>query len=223
MSSQKNNFTLVQMAKKNKFYVVWQGNKKGIFNTWEECKKSIDNYKGAQYKSFTTFAVAKKAFSESYEDYKGKKVFKSELSPETLATIGKPNLNAIAVDAACSGNPGIVEYQCVDVKTKKQLFHYGPLYASTNNVGEFLALVHAASFMKKNKDPRPIYTDSKIAIKWVRQKTYRTKLKKTDKNAKSFELMERAVKWLKENTITNKILKWETKAWGEIPADFGRK
>lgn len=211
------------MAKKKKFYVVWEGHKKGIFDSWEECKKSIKDYKGAKYKSFKNFATAKKAFSESYEDYKGKKIFESELSPEALAKIGKPKLNAVAVDAACSGNPGIVEYQCVDVKTKKQLFHYGPLYDSTNNVGEFLGLVHAASFMKKNNDPRPIYTDSRIAMKWVKNKTHRSKLKKTEKNAKSFELMERAEKWLKENTITNEILKWETKAWGEIPADFGRK
>lgn len=211
------------MAKKKKYYVVWEGNEIGIFDSWEKCKESIKNYKGAKYKSFKKLETAKKAINESYENYKGKKIFESELSPEALAAIGKPIQNAVAVDAACSGNPGTVEYQCVDVKTKKQLFHYGPLYESTNNVGEFLGLVHAVSFMKKNKDPRPIYTDSRIAMGWVRQKTYRTKLKKTDRNKKSFELMERAVKWLKKNEITNPILKWETKAWGEIPADFGRK
>jgi ribonuclease HI len=35
--------------------------------------------------------------------------------------------------------------------------------------------------------------------------------------------MERAEKWLLSNEFSNEILKWETKAWGEIPADFGRK
>ena len=34
---------------------------------------------------------------------------------------------------------------------------------------------------------------------------------------------ERATKWLKENNYSATIKKWETKKWGEIPADFGRK
>ena len=149
--------------------------------------------------------------------------FKSDLSKEQLELIGKPKLDTVSVDAACSGNPGILEYQCVDTKTKKLIFHYGPLFESTNNIGEFLGLVHAISLMTKNNDNRPIYTDSKTAISWVKRKSYRTNLEKTEKNTKSFELLDRAVEWLKTNDFTNPILKWETKAWGEIPADFDRK
>ncbi len=209
--------------KKKKYYVVWEGSKTGVLESWDECKKSIHGFKGAKYKSFSSFDLAKKAFSENYEEYKGKVIFESGLPKEQLKLIGKPKLNTVSVDAACSGNPGIVEYQCVDTNTKEQIFHNGPLFESTNNVGEFLGLVHAIALMTKNKDDRPIYTDSKTAISWVKGKTYRTSLKKTDKNAKSFELMNRAVEWLKANEFTNQILKWETKAWGEIPADFGRK
>lgn len=211
------------MSKKKKYYVVWEGSKTGIFESWEQCKRAIEGYQGAQYKSFKTLELAKKAFNDTYENYKGKTFFESTLSGEELKSIGSPNLNTVAVDAACSGNPGIVEYQCVDTKTKKQLFHFGPLYESTNNVGEFLGLVHALAYLKQQKDKRPVYTDSKTAMSWVKGKTYRTNLKKTAQNTKSFELMDRAVKWLKENKIENKILKWETRAWGEIPADFGRK
>jgi ribonuclease HI len=54
-------------------------------------------------------------------------------------------------------------------------------------------------------------------------KKARTNHARSGKNKKLFELIGRAIKWLNENTYSNKILKWETKAWGENPADFGRK
>ena len=60
------------MAKKEKFYVVWFGNPAGIFGSWEECKRSIKGVKGAQYKSFASFAEAKVAYNKEYADYKGK-------------------------------------------------------------------------------------------------------------------------------------------------------
>jgi ribonuclease HI len=209
--------------KKKKYYVVWKGYKTGILESWDECKKSIHGFKGAQYKSFLTLVLAKKAYSESYEDYKGETFFESTLSNEQLKLIGKPNTETVSVDAACSGNPGTVEYQCVDTKTKAKIFYYGPLYESTNNIGEFLGLVHALAHLKKVKDKRPVYSDSKTAISWVKAKEYSTSLEKKEINSKSFELLDRAIKWLKENEIENEILKWETQAWGEIPADFGRK
>lgn len=90
-------------------------------------------------------------------------------------------------------------------------------------MGEFLALVHGLAFLKKYNSDRNIYSDSKIAIGWVKRKKCNTKLKRTAQNKQLFELIERAEYWLKTNTYSTKILKWETKAWGEIPADFGRK
>lgn len=167
--------------------------------------------------------MAQKALSETFKEYRGKNITNKTLSKEQLELIGKPNLNSVSVDAACSGNPGIVEYQCVDTRTKQKIFHFGPLYESTNNVGEFLGLVHTLAHLKKTNDKRPIYTDSRTAISWVNDKSYKTSLEKNEKNSKSFELMDRAIKWLEENPIENEILKWETIAWGEIPADFGRK
>lgn len=208
--------------KKQKFYVVWFGNPAGIFGSWEECKRSIQGVKGAKYKSFETFAEAKKAYNKEYEDYKGLKS-RPTLSQDQLQLIGEPNLYSIAVDAASSGNPGVMEYRGVDTQTHKQLFHQGPFQQGTNNVGEFLALVHGLAFLKKNSSDRIIYSDSKIAMGWVKRKKCNTKLKKTPKNKILFELVERAEAWLKTNTYSTKIEKWETKAWGEIPADFGRK
>jgi ribonuclease HI len=210
--------------KKSKYYVVWKGHKAGIFESWDDCKAQIKDYKGAQYKSFTSFDAAKKAFKEGSRDYIGKsKTFKSELSDEQLRKIGEPNFNSISVDAASSGNPGKMEYRGVDTKSKKQLFIQGPFEEGTNNIGEFLAIVHGLAYLKQKNSNRIIYTDSKTAMSWVRKKSCNSKLERTDKNKSLFELVDRAVKWLNTNDYNTVIVKWETKAWGEIPADFGRK
>ncbi len=210
------------MAKKQKFYVVWYGNPAGIFDSWKECQRSIKGVSGAQYKSFETFAEAKIAYNKEYADYKGK-TKKKTLSKEQLAKIGDPNLYSIAVDAASSGNPGIMEYRGVDTQTHQQLFHQGPFQQGTNNVGEFLALVHGLAYLKQIKSDRHLYSDSRIAMGWVKKKKCNTKLKRTSKNEKVFDLIARAELWLKKNSYSTTIVKWETKAWGEIPADFGRK
>ena len=133
-------------------------------------------------------------------------------------------MESLSVDAACSKNPGIMEYQGVATKTGEVIFHKGPFAEGTNNIGEFLALVHALAHLKKSGMTNvPIYTDSKTAQAWVRNKQVRTTLKKSSQNEILFVLMQRAVAWLKSNQYENKILKWNTEKWGEIPADFGRK
>lgn len=210
--------------KKKKYYTVWKGHKTGVFETWTICKAQITNFEGAQYKSFETLAAAKEALNGNYFNYISKKTgFKSELSSIQLNKIGQPNYNSISVDAASSGNPGIMEYRGVDTKTKKQLFIQGPFPQGTNNIGEFLALVHGLALLKKNNSDHILYTDSKIAMGWVKKKTCNTKLERNEKNKALFELVDRAISWLKSNTYKTVIVKWETKAWGEIPADFGRK
>ncbi|WP_282135005.1 ribonuclease H family protein [Seonamhaeicola maritimus] len=210
--------------KKKKYYTVWKGHLTGVFESWEDCKAQIKDFQGAQYKSFATFEAAKKAHKGNYKDYIGKIAkFKSELSEEQLKKIGQPNYNSISVDAASSGNPGKMEYRGVDTKTKKQFFIQGPFEEGTNNIGEFLAIVHGLAFLKKHNSSHIIYTDSRTAISWVKKKTCNTKLERNKKNKPLFELVDRAVEWLKSNTYNTVIVKWETKAWGEIPADFGRK
>lgn len=210
--------------KKKKYYTVWKGHHTGVFDSWDDCKAQIKNFEGAQYKSFSTFDAAKKALKGNYKDYIGKtSKFKSELSSQQLKKIGQPNYNSISVDAASSGNPGVMEYRGVDTKTKKQIFIQGPFQEGTNNIGEFLALVHGLAILKKNNSDRILYTDSRTAMSWVRKKNCNTKLERNKKNQPVFDLVDRAVDWLKNNTYNTVIVKWETKAWGEIPADFGRK
>lgn len=129
----------------------------------------------------------------------------------------------MAVDAACSGNPGLLEYRGVYVADRSEIFHMGPLEEGTNNIGEFLAIVHALALLKKQNKNIPVYSDSMNAIKWVIKKKCNTKLEQSEKNKLLFELIGRAEVWLQNNDYRNPILKWETKQWGEIPADFGRK
>jgi len=210
------------MAKK-KFYVVWKGHKTGVFTSWDVCKKQIENFKGAQYKAFTSEVEAERAFKGKYEDYKGTNTKKEKLSEAELKLIGKPIYPSLSVDAACSGNPGKMEYRGVNTETKKQVFIQGPFEQGTNNIGEFLALVHGLGYLKKKKSNIPVYSDSKIAMSWVKVGQCRTNVKISSENKELFDLVKRAENWLKNNSYTTKILKWETKAWGEIPADFGRK
>ena len=217
------------MAKKKpKFYVVWEGHRPGVYKTWPECQNQIGGYSGAKYKSFGSLAEAEKAFGDSADEHWGKsdKPSKPKTPKRTLDELKEMgvDLNAIAVDAACKGNPGPLEYQGVEIYSNVNLFHLGPFKNGTVNIGEFLAIVHAVALLKHGEQTeRAIYSDSKIGISWVKQKKCKTKLTQTVENKSLFALVRRAEKWLRENEVTNPILKWETKLWGEIPADFGRK
>lgn len=211
------------MAKSKKYYVVWVGRTPGIFSSWSVAKQEIDGYPNAKYKSFKTLEEAEAAFFQDSSQHIGNK------GPKPKAVLSEAKRAAIvwesiSVDAACSGVPGPMEYRGVDTSTGVELFRKGPFPDGTNNVGEFLALVHGLAYLQQiGKPDLPIYTDSKTAMAWIRRKKNNTTLKKTPRNAILFTMMERAENWLKSNHYTNKVIKWDTKNWGEIPADFGRK
>ncbi len=222
------------MSQKQKYYVVWQGNHPGIYTSWEECEKQIKGVAGAKFKSYESRTLAEQALrigpelaaSVVEKQTKGDSIL--SLDDEGMTVIRpdargpKPELDAIAVDAACSGNPGVMEYQGVYVASRTQLFHFKtPL--GTNNIGEFLAIVHALAFMKKRNMSQIIYSDSVNAINWVRAKQCRTKLALTTETQQLYDIIHRAEAWLHNNRYTNEIRKWDTEHWGEIPADFNRK
>jgi ribonuclease HI len=130
--------------------------------------------------------------------------------------------DAWAVDAACSGNPGPMEYRAIDLATGEQVFHFGPL-KGTNNIGEFLAIVHALALMQQRGISKTIYSDSYNAILWVNKKKCKTKLERTPQTEALYQIIGRAEQWLRTHSVHVPIIKWETAQWGEIPADFGRK
>jgi ribonuclease HI len=208
------------MAKK-KFYVVWKGQNPGVYDNWTDCQLQIKGYPGAVYKSFGSRAEAEAAYQSGPEARTPKK---SSPKKSPMADLSQANIEwkSISVDAACSGNPGPMEYQGVDTATGDRIFHQ-QFRLGTNNIGEFLAIVHALALLKNQGSEQPIYTDSKIAMGWVQKKSCRTTLPRNSKTARLYELVDRAVNWLKTNKYSTRILKWDTVNWGEIPADFGRK
>ena len=209
---------------KRKYYVVWKGVNPGVYDNWEDCKAQVHGFEGAKFKSFESDEEAREALEQGYTAY-----LKRAWSPKAIANwapespIGKPIPESLAVDAACSGNPGDMEYRGVYVATGQEIFHIGPLKKGTNNVGEFLALVHGLALLHQKGSSLPIYSDSRNAIKWVEKKKCKTLLERMPENEPIFDLIERAEKWLATHDYTTPIYKWETTVWGEIPADFGRK
>ena len=190
------------MAKKQKYYVVWKGVNPGVYDSWTDCQLQIKGYDGAQYKSFGTKEEAEHALASSAFHYIGKNAVKKEDTPKQLPE--NFDMNCLAVDAACSGNPGPMEYRGVYLLTGQEVFH-------------------ALALMKQKNISMPVYSDSRNALSWVKQKKCKTKLERTPQTEKLFQMIERAEIWLKENKYTTPLLKWETDRWGEVPADFGRK
>ncbi|MHC4398373.1 MAG: ribonuclease H1 domain-containing protein [Planctomycetota bacterium] len=207
-----------------KFYVVWKGTTPGVYTTWAECESVIKGHSNARYKSFPTLESAEKAFREGPDDYWGSNKFVSPLSDTELAAIGQPITSSMCVDAAWNTETKTMEYRGVWYHDRSIAFQRGPFENATNNIGEFLAIVHALALMAKRSIDWPIYSDSQTAISWVRKKRVRSKSMEEGETGEQInDLVAKALRWLNENEYPNDVLKWETKAWGEVPADFGRK
>ena len=222
------------LAKSPKYYVVWIGRKPGIYADWASAQSQIKGHADAKFKSFDTLAEAETAFRYDWSHYYKPQAPRTavpkaslsgnvvdRLSPELLSEIVT---NSVAVDAACSGNPGKMEYRGVyTMSPETELFRSPVFPLGTNNIGEFLALVHALALFSKTQPDLTIYSDSVLAMGWIKKRKCSTKLPLNSKTEKLHDLIQRGEKWLRANTWQNPILKWQTDRWGEIPADFGRK
>ena len=206
-----------------------------MYDSWEDCAEQVKGVEGAKYKSFATREEAEKALTEDPAKHIVRGEKKIVRSPKTVASSSavRPILPSLSVDGACSGNPGKMEYRGVDTATRRKIFHFGPAAGGTNNIAEFLAIVHVLALLKKQAQERPndaehlltlpVYSDSRTALSWIKKRKCATKLTLTEENKPLFELIQRAENWLAVNTFRNPLLKWDTEQWGEIPADFGRK
>ena len=213
-------------AKKRKWYVVWEGREPGVYDIWEDCLDQVRGFNGARYRSFESQDDAVAAYRAGLTgDWKlVRSLVTSPRRAVNYEAIPEITLDSVAVDAACEGNPGRMEYRGVLVRTGQQIFHQGPFLEGTNNIGEFLAIVHALALLKqKGAAHITVYSDSATGISWARRGKCRTKLARNSVNAPLLDLVERAENWLKANAVTSPLLKWNTREWGEIPADFGRK
>lgn len=205
---------------KQKWYIVWAGHEPGVYDSWDECLRQISGYSGARYKGFGTRAEALSAYEEGYAGYQRR----HQVAPEQQALTEVPLGRALVVDAACSGNPGVMEYRGVYLRDRSVAFQMGPFPRGTNNIGEFLAIVHALALIEQQGlEGMVVYSDSAIALSWVRRGRCKTLLERTPETAQLFALIERAERWLATHRTTAPLYKWDTVRWGEIPADYGRK
>ena len=225
------------MASKKNFYVVWVGREPGIYDNWVDCQEQIDGYPGARYKGFATSAEAAEAYRSGLIADETRELgamlagASTHTAPAVKTPAAAPRYKSIAeidqdgwaVDASCLGNPGVMEYRCVDLRTGREVFRVGPLRQATNNIGEFLAIVHALALMEKTGERHTVYSDSRTGMSWVRRREIKTQLQRTPENQQLFEMMGRALIWIRTHSWNVKVLKWQTELWGEIPADFGRK
>lgn len=209
-----------------KFYVVWDGRAPGIYDSWEEARQQIEGFPNARYRAYGSQEEATRAFRG---DARQEMALYRQMAARKAEAVNYAAMNirgdAIAVDGACSRNPGPMEYRGVSVGTGKEIFRVGPVANATNNIGEYLAIIHAAALLKQRGDfTTPIYSDSRTALAWIRAGHHRSKIVPNAGNARACDLLRRADAWLAANgPIRNPLLKWDTENWGEIPADFGRK
>lgn len=217
-----------------KYYVVFRGHNPGVYDNWDEVKEQTQGFPGAVFKGYGTSEEATEAYrnfsgtedrAELFRLISGTASRSGSSSPSLTSLSDNPEIDsdAWAVDASCLGNPGKMEYRCVDLKTGKVVFQMGPFDDATNNIGEYLALVHAMALMAKKGEWHNIYSDSKTAMSWWRNRRIKTRLQQTERNSKIFELLARASVWVNTHHFPGRVMKWQTERWGEIPADYGRK
>lgn len=217
---------------KQKFYVVWAGRKPGIYTSWPECQAQVSAFKDAKYKAYESRSEAEQAFREGWHPHWGQKGTASTSASQRSRSNDQPaastnhleiDYDSISVDVGTKGNPGPIEYRGVCTRTGEVLFAIGPIPNGTNNLGEFLAIVHSLAYLKQQGSSKTIYSDSQTAMKWVRDKKVATSLERNASTKQVWELVDRALHWLEKNSYDNQILKWQTQSWGEIKADYGRK
>lgn len=146
--------------------------------------------------------------------------------------MNKKPTKGISVDAGTQGNPGLCFYRVVDIANGIQLGEKN-LGEGTNNLAEFIGLVNAikecvrshklrAGLYKTSSEPRDLYTDSQTALAWLRRKDVKTSF-----SGPILLEVSKCIVFLNSDEYANqkavRVFKWNTKEWGEIPADFGRK
>lgn len=216
-----------------RYYVVFNGRQPGVYDDFSDAMEQVDGYEGATFRSYGSPQEATEAFRKFSQrnDSHELGALLMNASRATEPADGKKDyfsfpeidLKGWAVDASCMGNPGVMEYRGVELMSGRELFRVGPFKKGTNNIGEFLAIVHALALMAKLGETHTVYSDSVSGMAWVRNRKVKTQLARDAQAEPLFKMVERALVWLNTHHYDARILKWDTDRWGEIPADFGRK
>lgn len=226
-----------------RFYVVFAGRQPGVYDDFNDAMEQVDGYDGASFKSYASPEQAAEAFrrfdrkndsrsigallinaTEQKRKEQGARGREDRIETKTdYFAFPEIDLNGWAVDASCMGNPGVMEYRGVELMSGKEIFRVGPFKKGTNNIGEFLAIVHALALMQQKGERHTVYSDSVSGMAWVRNRKVKTQLARNKDTEPVFRMMERALSWLNTHQYDVQIRKWDTDRWGEVPADFDRK
>jgi len=200
---------------KKKYYVIIGGEYQGkYYDTWDKIEPKSTKKSGVYAKCFEQDKIAAMGYFEKHKLANTEVKHDIEESP----VVSIPQYG-IVVDGACNQNTGEFQYQAYDLNTQSIKHTSKPYLNGTNNIAEFFAIICALKALVKSKSDKPIYSDSTTAIKWVMDRCCNTKVNDRELLMKISEQIE----WLHRNNCLNPILKWQTKIWGENPADFGRK
>lgn len=226
-----------------RFYVVFAGRQPGVYDDFNDAMEQVDGFDGASFKSYASPEQAAEAFrrfdrkndsrsigallinaTEQKRKEQGARGREDRIETKTdYFAFPEIDLNGWAVDASCMGNPGVMEYRGVELMSGKEIFRVGPFKKGTNNIGEFLAIVHALALMQQKGERHTVYSDSVSGMAWVRNRKVKTQLARNKDTEPVFRMMERALSWLNTHQYDVQIRKWDTDRWGEVPADFDRK
>jgi len=144
--------------------------------------------------------------------------FDDELSDTTPPAVG------LCVDAAWNPKKRVMEYRGVWLHDGSVAFEVGPLKSGSNNLGEFLAIVHGLRYLKLRGIDGPVYSDSTTAMTWYGKRQVRSRsASQGNLTRRIYTRLTRALLWLSRNVPSNPVVKWHTDAWDEIPADYDRK
>lgn len=113
-----------------------------------------------------------------------------------------------------------MEYKAFNEETQKWIFQKKYTGYCTQNISDFISIVHALHYCNENSLDSPIYNNNKIAINWANNKKTNTQLFKNNENKEIFQLYENALVWLKQNECSNQILFWNKKEMGNIEKPF---
>jgi retron-type reverse transcriptase/ribonuclease HI len=135
-----------------------------------------------------------------------------------------PPAVGLCVDAAWNPKKRAMEYRGVWLHDRTVAFEVGPLKSGSNNLGEFLAIVHAFRFLKIKGIDCPVYSDSQTAMTWFRKRRLRSPVaSRGDLTPEMYVRLTRALLWVSRNKPSKPVVTWDTVQWDEIPADYGRK
>lgn len=142
----------------------------------------------------------------------------------------------IAVDASMRGGKtgasnGVIEWRVVDLVTGHEIHRSNIYPQGTISLAELLAIYDGLKFFMDanlhNEEFPFLYTDSKVAYEWANGRPIKSSLPVNEATGPLWSMVWSDQGWAElpevRDVIKDKLRMWNTKEWGENPADLGYK